>query len=251
MAPVRLSVRTPNVFVVPAYDEERNLPRLLSDLAARPALFPAKSRVIIVDDGSTDATAAVAESYAGTLPVEVVRLPENRGPGAAFRAGFALALAQVPGEALIVTLEADNTADLDALPKLLAQARFGADLVLAAWVMENVSWFRRALSNGAGVVVRRVLGLDAHTVSSFFRVYRASCLRAGYARFGDDLIRERGFACKAELLAKLASLDAVIVEIPVGLDTSRRVGESKMPVVRTILGYWRMMARQRFHRVAA
>jgi dolichol-phosphate mannosyltransferase len=117
--------------------------------------------------------------------------------------------------------------------------------------MENVGWLRRVLSEGAGVVVRRVLDVDAHTVSSFFRVYRASCLRDAQARYGDDLIRERGFACKAELLAKLVALGARVDEVPVGLDTSQRVGDSKMPIVRTVLGYWRMMVRQRFHRVAA
>jgi dolichol-phosphate mannosyltransferase len=247
----RLPVRTPVLFVVPAFDEEQNLPRLIADLESRPGLFPPGSRVIVVDDGSRDRTAEIAESYAGPLTVELVRLPENRGPGAAFRAGFATALLRTPGEALIVTLEADNTSDLDALSSMLVQARAGADLVLASWVMENVGWLRRLLSEGAGAVVRRVLDVDAHTVSSFFRVYRASCLREAQARYGDDLIRERGFACKAELLAKLVALGARVEEVPVGLDTSQRVGESKMPIVRTILGYWRMMARQRFHRVTA
>jgi dolichol-phosphate mannosyltransferase len=247
----RLPVRTPILFVVPAFDEEQNLPRLLADLESRPGLFPPGSRVIVVDDGSRDRTAEIAETYAGPLTVELVRLPENRGPGAAFRAGFGAAFVHAPGEALIVTLEADTTSDLDALPGMLIQARAGADLVLASWVMDNVGWLRRMLSESAGVVVRRVLDVDAHTVSSFFRVYRASCLRDAHVRYGDDLIRERGFACKAELLAKLAALGARIEEVPVGLDSSRRVGESKMPIFRTVLGYWRMMARQRFHRVAA
>jgi dolichol-phosphate mannosyltransferase len=243
-----LPATTPNVFVVPAYDEEENLPRLLADLEARPALFPRGSRLIVVDDGSRDATAAIAEAYAGPLPLELVRLGRNQGPGAAFRAGFAAALARSPGEALVVTLEADTTSDLDALPAMLARARAGADLVLASWVMLNVGRARRLLSDGAGFVVRRVLGVRVHTVSSFFRVYRASCLRAAGAHYGETLIRERGFACKAELLAKLAALGAVIEEEPVGLDTSRRVGESKMPIVRTVLAYWRMMARQRLER---
>src|SRR5438046_925589 len=101
-----------------------------------------------------------------------------------------------------------------------------AELVLAAWVMENVSPLRRLLSEGAGLVVRRALGLQATTVSSFFRVYRASVLRRAFERHGDELIKERGFACKAELLAKLSKLGARIEEVPVALDTSRRVGES-------------------------
>jgi hypothetical protein len=68
------------------------------------------------------------------------------------------------------------------------------------------------------------------------------------AQYGDGLIREPGFACKAELLSKLTSLGACIEEVDVGLDSSRRVGESKMPVLRTIFHYWRLMARQRFTR---
>jgi dolichol-phosphate mannosyltransferase len=242
---------TPIIFVIPAFDEEENLPRLFADLEARPALFPLGSRVIVVDDGSRDRTAVIAWSYTGPLPVELVRLVQNSGPGAAFRAGFAAALTCLPEDALIVTLEADTTSDLDALPAMLTLARAGADLVVASWVMVNVSRLRRILSDGAGVVVRRVLGVQAHTVSSFFRVYRASCLAAAHARYGDDLIRERGFACKAELLAKVAALGARVEEVPVGLDTSRRIGDSKMPIARTVLGYWRLMARQRFYRAAA
>jgi dolichol-phosphate mannosyltransferase len=201
-----------------------------------------------VDDGSQDETVNIVESYTGPLPAEVIKLERNQGPGAAFRAGFAAALEGTSGEALVVTLEADTTSDLDALPEMLRLARTRAELVLASWVMVNVSRFRKVLSGGAAVVINRILGVDAKTVSSFYRVYRASTLRNAAARYGDGLIREPGFACKAELLSKLTSLGASIEEVDVGLDTSRRVGESKMPILRTIFHYWRLMARQRFAR---
>ena len=245
------SPATPNFFVLPAYNEEDNIGRLLADLEARPELYPVGSRVIVVDDGSQDRTAEVVEAYVGPLPVELVRLPENQGPGAAFRAGFAAALdrgdVELHGPAplrFVITLESDTTSDLDALPAMLERARAGADLVLADWRMVNVPRLRRVLSHGAGWFARRALGLDAHCVSSFFRVYRASLLERGVACYGDGLIRERGFACKAELLAKLAALGARIEEVPVALDTSQRIGDSKMPVFRTFLAYWRMMARE-------
>jgi dolichol-phosphate mannosyltransferase len=246
--PTRFERPVPILFVIPAYNEEANLPRLLADLEARPALFPEGSRLILVDDGSEDATAALAAAYAGPLPVELVELGVNQGPGAAFRAGFDAALASCPDDALVVTLEADTTSDLDYLPGMLERAAEGAELVLASWQMVNVPRRRRLLSAGAGFVVRHALGVQAHTVSSFFRVYRASILRAGLGSYGDSLIRERGFACKAEILAKLAAIGARIEEVDVALDTSRRIGESKMPVVRTMLAYWRMMARQRLGR---
>jgi dolichol-phosphate mannosyltransferase len=233
------------LFVIPAYNEEENLPRLFADLEGRPGLFSAGSRIIIVDDGSQDATADIVEAYDGPLRVELVRLGRNQGPGAAFRAGFDAALERCSDETLIVTLEADTTSDLDKLPEMLERAQGGVDLVLASWVMVNVSPLRRMLSEGSGVFVRNALGVKATTVSSFFRVYRASALRAAFEHHGDTLIRERGFACKAEILAKMAALGASIDEVPVGLDTSRRVGKSNMPIVRTTLTYWRMCARQR------
>jgi dolichol-phosphate mannosyltransferase len=237
----------PILFVVPAFNEVDNLPRLFADLEAHCRPLPAGSRVIVVDDGSEDGTDLLVENYGGPLPVELVRLPENQGPGAAFRAGFAAALDGSKPSSLIVTLEADTTSDLDQLPVMLELAAGGADLVLASvhggGTMVNVSLMRRLLSRGAGAFVRLALGLDARTVSSFYRVYRAGLLRDAHVRYGDKLIEEPGFACKAELLAKLSSLGARIEEVPVSVDASRRVGKSKMRIGPTIRGYWRLARR--------
>jgi len=234
----------PNVFVIPAYNEEPNLPRLFVDLEARPELFPEGSRVIIVDDGSQDQTGPLVSEYAGDLPIELLSLGVNQGPGAAFRAGFAAALEHCADDAFVVTLEADTTSDLDALPRMLDRAEAGAELVLASWKMQNVTRRRRFLSGAAGFVVRHALGVEAKTVSSFFRVYNARKLREAMERYGDGFVRERGFACKAEILANMARLGARIEEVQVDLDWSRREGESKMPVFKTMMAYWRMLARQ-------
>lgn len=231
------------LFVIPAFNEEENLPTLFADLARASDLLGYGSRIFIVDDGSVDATPALVRTYGGPLPIELVRLEVNQGPGAAFRSGFRSALECAGPDALIVTLEADATSDLDALPTMLAEIDRGADVVLADWRMIGVSAHRRLLSAAAGWVVRKGLGLNATTVSSFFRVYRASVLQDASSRYGERLIRERGFACKAELLGKLASMDACIVEVPVSLDWTRRNGESKMPVLKTMLAYWRMLFR--------
>jgi dolichol-phosphate mannosyltransferase len=240
----RSRVIVPNLFVVPAFNEIDNLPRLLEDFESRPELFPEGSKLFIVDDGSSDGTAEWVERYDGPIPTELVSYGENRGPGAAFRAGFDAALAVCDDDANVVTLEADTTSDLDALDAMFDEIDAGAGLVLASvhggGQMVNVSFTRRFLSKCAGAAVRMLLGLDARTVSSFFRVYRASVLRQAMHRYGDRLITETGFACKAELLAKIASLGTRIEEVPVDLDGSRRVGESKMEIGPTLAGYWRL-----------
>jgi len=245
VTPTRSVQDVPRLFVIPAFNEAENLPRLLDDIDSRPWLFADGSRVIVVDDGSEDGTAELAEAHTdGPVTVEVVRMGHNQGPGAAFRAGFDAALRHCPRgqEALVITLEADTTSNLDSLPAMIKRAA-DADVVLAAWQMTNVSAKRRLLSHGAGFVVRHILGVDAHTVSSFYRVYRASALQAASDHYGDNLIRESGFACKAELLAKFAAIRLRVGEVKVELDTTKRVGESKMPIGKTIAGYWRMMAR--------
>jgi dolichol-phosphate mannosyltransferase len=204
--------------------------------------------VIVIDDGSTDDTSDLVRSYRGKLPLRLIRFDENRGPGAAFRAGFEAALDHCPIEGLVVTLEADTTSDLDSLPRMLAHASADADLVLASvhggGHMHNVSALRRAMSMGASWLVRSMLGIDAHTVSSFFRVYRVSLLRAAIEHYGDELIREHGFACKAELLVKLSALHARVIEVPVDLDASRRIGKSRMKVGPTMMAYGRLMLRR-------
>jgi dolichol-phosphate mannosyltransferase len=236
------------VFVIPAYNEEANVPRLLADLESRPHLWRGGGRVVLADDGSTDGTVEAARAHDGDLPVEVLEAERNQGPGKAFDRGFRRALIFAASEELIVTLESDTTSDLDALEAMLVAAREGADVVLASHhkggELVGVSAHRRFLSRAASSVIRRGARLDASTVSSFFRVYRASALRSAYERYGDGLIRESGFACKAELLIKLDRMGARIAEVPVALDWSKREGESKLRVLPTMGGYARLMMRQ-------
>jgi dolichol-phosphate mannosyltransferase len=236
------------VFVIPAYNEEANIPRLLADLESRPDLWRDGGRVVLVDDGSTDRTVDVARAHRGELPVEVLVAERNGGPGKAFDRGFRHVLETCGHDELIVTLESDTTSDLDALEGMLHVAGEDADIVLASHhaggQLANVSRHRRFLSKAASSAIRRGAGLDATTVSSFFRVYRASILRAGYERHGESFIRERGFACKAEILIKLSRMGARVAEVPVTLDWSKREGESKLRVLPTVAGYARLMTRQ-------
>jgi glycosyltransferase involved in cell wall biosynthesis len=119
------------VFVIPAFNEEENLPRLLHDLEARRMLWQG-GHVVLVDDGSSDGTVAVAQAYAGPVPLILVRQIRNQGAGRAFDRGFRLALELCDDDDFVVTLESDTTSDLDALESMLERARAGADVVLAS-----------------------------------------------------------------------------------------------------------------------
>ena len=110
----------PICFVVPAFNEAENLPRLLADLEARPTLFPAGSRLIVVDDGSDGPNLRDRQGLsAGRFRSSSSSSARTRGREPRSAAGFSAALDGCDDDTLIVTLEADTTSDLDSLPAML------------------------------------------------------------------------------------------------------------------------------------
>jgi glycosyltransferase involved in cell wall biosynthesis len=76
--------------LIPMLNEAANLPKLMASMRSLAAHTPPALtlRVVIVDDGSTDGTAATAEQLAGDLSLTVLRHERRRGPGCAFATGF-------------------------------------------------------------------------------------------------------------------------------------------------------------------
>ncbi len=125
------------VALIPAYQAARTLADVITEAARH---LP----VIVVDDGSTDDTAAVAEAAGAT----VLRQVPNQGKGAALRAGIARALAD--GARAVVTLDADGQHDPTRIPAFLEawQARH-APLIIGQRDFERMPWSRR-LANELG-----------------------------------------------------------------------------------------------------
>jgi len=235
-------------FVIPAYNEAENIPSLLADLAPRANALGA--RVIVVDDGSADDTAEVVREHAEGMHLAVVQHKRNRGLGTAINSGIRAALGESSDEDAIVTMEADNTSNLDDLPRMLELFDQGYDVVLASVYAPGgkiigVEPWRLWASKLVSGSFRRVGGLkDIHTLSSLYRVYRAGTLRAGAETYGYLLVREPGFAANVELLLKLYNAGAKVAEVPTVNDWRKRKGESKMNLKPTVLAYGRLAAAQ-------
>jgi dolichol-phosphate mannosyltransferase len=240
----------------PAYNEAANLPQLLSSLQNWAEKRGEECHLIAVDDGSTDETAEVLNSFPG-LPLTVVRHKTNQGVTKAFQSGFR-AWSEFPANEsdLLITLEADNTSALYILDDMVAGARAGVDVVLASCYapggeIVGTNALRTALSFGANLILRCTPGMPSvHTFSSFYRAYRGPFLRRTLASFQGRLIEEEGFVCVVEMLLKFGMMGARIREVPLRLDGSRRKGASKMNVVKTIKGYLRLFLHAVTGRVA-
>ncbi|MDB4979940.1 MAG: hypothetical protein JWM82_692 [Myxococcales bacterium] len=110
------------VVVIPAYNASRHLP----DVLARVGKTPEVARIVVVDDGSTDDTAACVRALASTLstsacPVTLVERPRNGGYGAAMRDGLRAARRDAPD--VVACVHADGQYSPEALPALLAELR--------------------------------------------------------------------------------------------------------------------------------
>jgi dolichol-phosphate mannosyltransferase len=186
---------------------------------------------VLVDDGSTDGTAAVLEALAARDPrVRILRHPENRGVGAAMRTGLAAASGDVT-----VVYDADATYPLADVARLVAEVERGADVASASPARaEGVSSWRRLLSAGAARTYRRALGERADGIRCFtcaFRAYRTAWSKA--LAFEND-----GFPAAAEILGRALLGGARVVEVESVL-APRREGRSKMRVLRAVRGHLR------------
>ena len=127
--------------IVPAFNEARSLPALAAELRGHP-LHP---DVCLVDDGSSDDTAAVGAA-AG---LEVVRLPFNLGIGGAVQTGYAWCAAR--GHDVAVQVDGDGQHDASYLEALLEPIRAGrADLVIGSRFLD-VGGFRSTLLRRTGI----------------------------------------------------------------------------------------------------
>jgi dolichol-phosphate mannosyltransferase len=225
--------------LLPAYQEAAGLPPLLEDFRATFRAWPDAPpwRVVVVDDGSSDGTAEAAEAVSG-VPLTVVRHPRNLGLGAAVRTGVEHVLARAGEDDLLATMDADHTHPPELLPRMVARARAGADVVIAsryregAQVLGLVAW-RRALSDVASWVLR-VAFPGARDYTCGYRVYRVPLLRWASARYGREFLNQSGFTVMVDVLLKVRRKARRIDEVPLVLRYDRKRGPSKMKVLRTI-----------------
>jgi glycosyltransferase involved in cell wall biosynthesis len=173
--------------VVPALDAAATIASVVAGV--RQALPDAP--VLVVDDGSTDATGTVARR-AGA---RVLRFDVNRGKGAALRAAFALAVSE--GASAVLTIDADGQHDPAVAPALL-ETLTHADVVIGVRPREGTPMpFHRRVSNGlSSWAISCCAGVPLPDTQSGYRAIRAEVLRS-VAPEGDRYEFETDFLIRA------------------------------------------------------
>jgi glycosyltransferase involved in cell wall biosynthesis len=209
--------------VVPTYNEIGNIEQLLRSVRA---VVPA-ARVLVVDDGSPDGTADLAESLGRELGnIDVMRRKEKNGLGHAYRAGLRRAIDD--GADICVQMDADLSHDPQLLPALISNVEHGADLAIGSRYVpggRTVDWpaKRRWLSRWGNRYAAGVLGLAVNDATAGYRAYRSSALLG----MEFETVRAEGYGFQVEMTYRLVSHLGKVVEFPISF-RDRTAGESKM-----------------------
>jgi dolichol-phosphate mannosyltransferase len=212
------------LIVLPTYNEAENIVEVLERIAeAVPA-----ADVLVVDDGSPDGTADIAERWGEQNGghVTLLRRGAKAGLGSAYRAGFAYGIAH--GYDSLIEMDSDLQHDPAALPSLISAVEAGADLAIGSRYVPGghiPDWpkHREWLSRGGNRYAAVVLRLQVRDATAGFRCYRAPTL----ARIDLERITADGYGFQIEMAYNVARLGGRIVEVPITFNDRER-GTSKM-----------------------
>ncbi len=207
--------RRPNVIAcIPAYNQEKSIEKVVQDT------LKYVEHVIVIDDGSFDRTAELAEQ-AGAL---VIRHAMNMGYGAAVKSGFKMALKS--RAVIVVTLDADLQHNPEDIPALLTPILDGnAEIVIGSRIGKSDDEMPAYRKAGMRFITKLMQynGVPVKDAQSGFRAYSLNALRTILPNLTDS-----GFGLITESLAEATRYKLPIVEVPVvirydtGLPTSKK-----------------------------
>lgn len=226
--------------VIPAYNEAKRLPPFLQSIADYDSAHSADIlEIIVVDDGSTDDTAALAENFRAQLPkLKVIRQPQNRGKGAAVRTGVLAAQGDT-----VAFMDADGATPITELPKMIAALK-NSDIAIGNRWMPGAKTERHSLLRKfSGWVYRTYMslfGLGAIDTMCGFKGYQAAVARDLF----ENLLEER-WLFDAEVAYKAVQKKYRIKNFPITWTSKDGSKLDTKTLLKTALQIWPLIRRLR------
>jgi len=221
---------------LPTFNERENLPRMIGALAG---VLREGDRVLVIDDNSPDGTGRLADELAAQHGfVDVLHRESKEGLGRAYIAGFHRVLAD--GAELVLEMDCDFSHDPADVPRLIAAAEGGADLVLGSRYVpgggtRNWGLLRRLISKGGSAYAALFLQMGVKDPTGGFKCFHRAVLEA----LDLDEITPRGYAFQIETTYRVKRAGFRVVEIPITF-VDREVGQSKMSRAVVLEAIWRV-----------
>jgi dolichol-phosphate mannosyltransferase len=221
------------VVCLPTYNERENLEPMLR------ALGDKSVEVLVIDDNSPDGTGELADRLAEELAyVSVLHRERKEGLGPAYLAGFRRALAD--GAELVLEMDCDFSHDPKDVPRLIAAAEEGADVVLGSRYVDggairNWGALRRFVSAGGSLYARTLLGTSVRDLTGGFKCYGRKVLET----ISLESIHSKGYAFQIETTYRALRAGFRVVEIPITF-VDREAGGSKMSKAIVAEAVWKV-----------
>jgi glycosyltransferase involved in cell wall biosynthesis len=228
---------------IPSYNEAPTVGLLLWKIRQVFTEFAREYQLVVVNDGSTDATAEVLEPYTRVLPLTVVTHKERKGYAASIEEGLRLAVERTdrPKRDCAILMHADFTHGAEFLPELVKQIESGADLVITESTVEGepsrmMKWVRRA----APLLLRNSVKIPGLTdVVSGYAAFRLVVLKNALRGQSGPLLTTEGWAANAELFTRAAQSARRIETIPAVERRDVRPRPSRLEPWETARELWR------------
>ncbi len=193
---------------IPSYNEAPTIGLLLWKVRQVFAGFPREYQLLVLDDGSGDATAEVLERYTRVLPLTVTRHPERLGYAASVEELLRQAVERTdrPKRDCAILMHADFAHGPNFIPDLVRRMESGADIVVAQSKLQGEpSRARRWVRRLAPVLLRGAVSVPGVTdVVSGFAIFRLVTLRNAFRNSPVPLLTTQGWAANAELYGRAA-----------------------------------------------
>jgi glycosyltransferase involved in cell wall biosynthesis len=168
-------------FVIPIYNEEESLPKLMERVIALARTLDRPAEIIAINDGSTDGSADLLKGIAKTNPeLKIINFSRNYGQTAAIMAGVEFASGEI-----IISLDADLQNDPDDIPMLLSKLNEGYDVV-SGWRKDRKDAVisRKFVSKIANFLISHISGLHLKDYGCTLKAYRREVIK-GVRLYGE------------------------------------------------------------------
>jgi len=210
--------------IIPAYNEARRLPRTLSETISFLEVQSFTSEIIVVTDGSTDETVAVAESFASRFSdLRVISFAGNKGKGFSVKTGMLAARAKYR-----LFMDADYAVPVQTVLTLLESVKDGFDIVIGSRAMADSvilvqqGFIRRQLTKVFSVLQDATLGLPFEDTQCGFKLFTAAAAELYFPQVTFDCAY-----FDAELLYVAHNAGARIAQVPI---TWQHDHETRLPI---------------------
>ena len=213
-----------NLVLIPTYNERENVSAMVDKVFSLPVEFD----ILVIDDGSPDGTADIVRERQKDYPdrLHLLCRKGKLGLGTAYLAGFRWGLER--DYDYIIEMDCDFSHNPDDLPRLVAAAEEGADVVIGSRYVQGVNvvnWpmSRLLMSYCASIYVRTVTGMPVHDATAGFVCYSRRVLE----RMDLDKVEMKGYGFQIEMKYSAWKLGFKIREVSI-IFIDRVLGQSKM-----------------------